>query len=67
MWKALANSDPAKFLHISLRVNLVLWCISISLIATVASIYLLKMIIYFEAVRREYYHPIRINFFGMFS
>lgn len=63
MWKALATSAPAKFLHISLRVNLVLWCISIALISTVASIYLLKMVIYFEAVRREYYHPIRINFF----
>lgn len=63
MWKALATSASAKFLHISLRVNLVLWCISIALIATVASIYLLKMIIYFEAVLREYHHPIRINFF----
>ncbi|KAG2700575.1 hypothetical protein I3760_06G005100 [Carya illinoinensis] len=63
MWKALATSSSTKFLHISLTVNLVLWCISIALIATVTSIYLLKVILYFEAVRREYYHPIRINFF----
>lgn len=63
MWKALATSPSTKFLHISLKVNLVLWCLSIALVATVGSIYLLKMILYFEAVRREYYHPVRINFF----
>ncbi|GMY07348.1 S-type anion channel SLAH2-like [Fagus crenata] len=63
MWKSLATTASTKFLHISLAVNLVLWCISIALMATVASIYLLKVILYFEAVRREYYHPIRINFF----
>ncbi|KAG6656050.1 S-type anion channel SLAH2-like [Carya illinoinensis] len=63
MWKALSTSASTRFLHISSAVNLVLWCISIVLIATVASIYLLKVILYFEAVRREYYHPIRINFF----
>jgi tellurite resistance protein TehA-like permease len=63
MWKSLATSASTKFLHISLAVNLVLWWISMALTATVASIYLLKIIVYFEAVRREYYHPIRINFF----
>ena len=63
MWQSLATTASTKFLHISLAVNLVLWCISIALMATVASIYLLKVILYFEAVRREYYHPIRINFF----
>ncbi|KAF2315548.1 hypothetical protein GH714_040055 [Hevea brasiliensis] len=63
MWKTLANSASTKFLHISPNVNLVLWCISLALVAIVASIYLLKVILYFEAVRREYYHPIRANFF----
>ncbi|KAB1204939.1 S-type anion channel SLAH3 [Morella rubra] len=63
MWKALATSASTKFLHISLTVNLALWCISVALVATAASIYLLKMILYFEAVCREYYHPIRVNFF----
>ncbi|KAJ8773225.1 hypothetical protein K2173_028402 [Erythroxylum novogranatense] len=63
MWKTLATADSTKFLHISLDVNLVLWCISVALIAIIASIYLLKVIFYFEAVRREYYHPIRVNFF----
>ncbi|CAK7324825.1 unnamed protein product [Dovyalis caffra] len=63
MWKTLATSDSTSFLHISIDVNLVLWCISVALVVTIGSIYILKMILYFEAVRREYYHPIRVNFF----
>ncbi|KAE8719717.1 S-type anion channel SLAH3 [Hibiscus syriacus] len=63
MWKTLAIASSTKFLHINLAINLVLWCISVALVAIVASIYLLKVIIYFEAVRREYFHPIRVNFF----
>ncbi|KAI3720644.1 hypothetical protein L2E82_31635 [Cichorium intybus] len=63
MWKHLASTASTHFLHISLRVNYTLWCISIVLFAVVALTYLLKVIFYFEAVRREYYHPIRVNFF----
>ncbi|KAK4431398.1 S-type anion channel SLAH3 [Sesamum alatum] len=63
MWKALASSASTKFLHVSPDVNLVLWLISIALVLIVAFIYALKVIFYFEAVRREYYHPIRVNFF----
>lgn len=63
LWKNLATGPSIKFLHISLAVNYALWCISIAIIALVASIYSLKMIIYFEATRREYYHPVRVNFF----
>ncbi|KAI3778169.1 hypothetical protein L2E82_07246 [Cichorium intybus] len=63
MWKNLAATPSTHFLHISPHVNLVLWCISVVLFVVLASIYLLKMVLYFEAVRREYYHPIRVNFF----
>ncbi|CAH9123498.1 unnamed protein product [Cuscuta epithymum] len=63
MWKAISTAASTQFLHISQNVNLVLWCISVGLVALVASIYVLKIILYFEAVRREYYHPIRVNFF----
>ncbi|XP_043720979.1 S-type anion channel SLAH2-like [Telopea speciosissima] len=63
LWKTLATSKSMSFLHISLTVNLVLWCISAALMVTVFFIYSLKVIFYFEAVRREYYHPIRVNFF----
>ncbi|KAK9059640.1 hypothetical protein SSX86_020344 [Deinandra increscens subsp. villosa] len=63
MWKNLASTPSTHFLHISLNVNLILWCISVALFVVVATSYLLKVIFYFEAVRREYYHPIRVNFF----
>ncbi|XP_022714607.1 S-type anion channel SLAH3-like [Durio zibethinus] len=63
MWKTLATATSTKFLHINLMINLILWWISVALVAIVSSIYLLKVILYFEAVRREYYHPIRVNFF----
>ncbi|KAJ4900446.1 S-type anion channel SLAH3 [Raphanus sativus] len=63
MWKTLATAEPTKFLHVPLLINEALWFISVALIFTIAIIYLLKIILYFEAVRREYYHPIRINFF----
>ncbi|KAI7725372.1 hypothetical protein M8C21_009158 [Ambrosia artemisiifolia] len=63
MWKSLAASAATHFLHVSPRVNLILWCISVGLFSVVATTYILKLIFYFEAVRREYYHPIRVNFF----
>ncbi|KAL9265085.1 S-type anion channel SLAH3-like protein [Drosera capensis] len=63
LWKNLATSPSTKFLHIDPAVNFVLWCISVALVLLVTSIYTLKMIFFFEAVRREYYHPIRANFF----
>ncbi|KAK8583484.1 hypothetical protein V6N12_067756 [Hibiscus sabdariffa] len=63
MWKALATATSTKFLHISLTVNLILWWISIALVAAVSSIYLTKVVLYFKAVRRDYYHPIQVNFF----
>ncbi|XP_076944278.1 S-type anion channel SLAH2-like [Bidens hawaiensis] len=63
MWKNLSSTPSTHFLHISPKINLILWCISVALFAIVASSYILKLIFYFEAVRREYYHPIRVNFF----
>ncbi|XP_020587532.1 S-type anion channel SLAH2-like [Phalaenopsis equestris] len=63
LWKALALSPSMSFMNISPTINIVLWCISIGVFSLVASIYLLKIIFYFAAVKREYYHPVRINFF----
>lgn len=63
LWKALATSPSTSFLNVSLKVNLVLWSISIALMGIVSLTYFLKIIFYFEAVRREYYHPVRVNFF----
>uniref|UniRef100_A0A7N0U6J9 Uncharacterized protein n=1 Tax=Kalanchoe fedtschenkoi TaxID=63787 RepID=A0A7N0U6J9_KALFE len=63
MWKQLATSSSMKFLGVSPAANFVLWCVSLALVAVIAVTYALKLILYFEAVRREYYHPIRVNFF----
>ncbi|CAM0881764.1 unnamed protein product [Alopecurus aequalis] len=63
LWKALAFAPPTAFLHVSPVVAHVLWYISLALMGLVSCIYLLKVVFYFEAVRREFYHPIRANFF----
>lgn len=63
LWKTLATSPSTQFLHITPKINLILWCISTLLIVSVFAVYILKLLFYFEAVRREYYHPIRVNFF----
>ncbi|KAJ6818392.1 putative S-type anion channel SLAH2 isoform X1 [Iris pallida] len=63
LWKTLATSPSMHFLHVSLAVNLVLWCASLALTAAVTFVYSLKLVFYFEAVKREYHHPVRVNFF----
>uniref|UniRef100_A0A1D1XH82 S-type anion channel SLAH3 n=2 Tax=Anthurium amnicola TaxID=1678845 RepID=A0A1D1XH82_9ARAE len=63
LWKTLATSPSTEFLRVSPSVNVTLWCASLVLMSCVSSVYALKIIFYFEAVRREYYHPIRVNFF----
>ncbi|CAN6328882.1 unnamed protein product [Urochloa humidicola] len=63
LWKVIALSVPTKFLHVTSKVNLVLWCVAAALMVAVSVTYACKVALYFEAVRREYYHPIRVNFF----
>ncbi|KAM0843252.1 hypothetical protein ACQ4PT_057840 [Festuca glaucescens] len=63
LWKTLATAPPTAFLHVSLAVAHALWYVSLALMGLVSCIYLLKVVFYFEAVRREFYHPIRANFF----
>ncbi|PUZ58777.1 hypothetical protein GQ55_5G535100 [Panicum hallii var. hallii] len=63
LWKRIAISASTRFLHITVKVNLVLWCVSVALMFVVSVLYACKVVFYFEAVRREYYHPIRVNFF----
>ncbi|KAG8045783.1 hypothetical protein GUJ93_ZPchr0008g13778 [Zizania palustris] len=63
LWKNMAISTSTRFLHITTKVNLVLWCVSVALMCVVSALYACKVVFYFEAVRREYYHPIRVNFF----
>ncbi|KAF8412216.1 hypothetical protein HHK36_000176 [Tetracentron sinense] len=63
LWKTLATIAPKCLLHICLTINLVVWYISLIVIATVFFIYLLKIIIHFKAVRDEYEDRIRVNYF----
>ncbi|KAG8084797.1 hypothetical protein GUJ93_ZPchr0010g9469 [Zizania palustris] len=63
LWKTIATSAPTTFLHVTTKVNLVLWCVSVALMCVISAIYGAKVVFFFEAVRREYYHPIRVNFF----
>jgi tellurite resistance protein TehA-like permease len=63
LWKTLATAPPTAFLNISPVVSRVLWYAALALTGLVSFIYLLKVVFYFEAVRREFYHPIRANFF----
>ncbi|XP_062181335.1 S-type anion channel SLAH2-like [Phragmites australis] len=63
LWKTLASEPATAFLHVSPDVNHVLWWVSVALMGLISFIYLLKIIFYFEAVRREFHHPIRVNFF----
>uniref|UniRef100_A0A8I6W593 S-type anion channel SLAH2 n=2 Tax=Hordeum vulgare subsp. vulgare TaxID=112509 RepID=A0A8I6W593_HORVV len=63
LYKTIATAAPTEFLHVSPKVNLVLWYISVVLMSIITAVYAFKIIFFFEAVRREYYHPIRVNFF----
>ncbi|XP_033133003.1 S-type anion channel SLAH2 isoform X1 [Brassica rapa] len=63
MWKTLATTKAEKFLHLTQVVNHVLWWISLVLLLSFSITYLFKTIFFFEAVRREFKHPIRVNFF----
>ncbi|KAK6935282.1 Transporter protein SLAC1/Mae1/ Ssu1/TehA [Dillenia turbinata] len=63
LWRALATSPATKFLHVTPIINLVLWCLAFAVLISITFTYVLKCVFYFEAVRREYFHPVRVNFF----
>ncbi|KAJ1375351.1 Voltage-dependent anion channel, partial [Sesbania bispinosa] len=57
LWRALATSPATRFLHITPAINFCLWLLALAMLITVSFTYILKCIFYFEAVRREYFHP----------
>ncbi|XP_020186755.1 S-type anion channel SLAH2-like [Aegilops tauschii subsp. strangulata] len=63
LWKTLESEPSMAFLRVCPAANHVLWWISVALTAVVSIVYLLKVVFYFEAVRREFHHPVRVNFF----
>lgn len=63
LWLALAKSPATHFLHIPPMINLIIWLLALVALVSVSFTYMLKCIFYFEAVKREYFHPVRVNFF----
>ncbi|XP_073302422.1 guard cell S-type anion channel SLAC1 [Primulina huaijiensis] len=63
LWLSLSTSPATKFLHISPLINLSIWLLALFVLLLVFITYTLKCIFYFEAVKREYFHPVRVNFF----
>jgi Voltage-dependent anion channel len=63
LWKTLNTSPVMGFLHVSPMPNLILWWASLVLMVFISFVYLSKIVFYFGAVKREYYHPVRVNFF----
>ncbi|CAL9133744.1 unnamed protein product [Musa acuminata var. zebrina] len=63
LWGALASSPAMAFLRVSPYINIALWLLALVILVSVSVTYTLKCIFYFEAIRREYSHPVRVNFF----
>ncbi|KAG9148580.1 hypothetical protein Leryth_018303 [Lithospermum erythrorhizon] len=63
LWKSLSTSHSMKFLHIPPYINFFLWLIALLVLIAVSITYTFKATLYYEAVKREYFHPVRVNFF----
>ncbi|XP_078446280.1 guard cell S-type anion channel SLAC1-like [Wolffia australiana] len=63
LWGSLSSSPATAFLHVSPIVNFSIWVLALASLATISAVYALKCAFFFEAVRREYFHPVRVNFF----
>lgn len=63
LWGAISSSPAMDFINVSPVINLVLWLLALAILIFVSVTYALKCVLYFEAIRREFFHPIRINFF----
>ncbi|KAK1262020.1 Guard cell S-type anion channel SLAC1 [Acorus gramineus] len=63
LWGALSTSPATRFLHVTPNINIALWLLALAALLSVSLAYSLKCTFYFEAVRREFFHPVRVNFF----
>ncbi|KAG2568187.1 guard cell S-type anion channel SLAC1 [Panicum virgatum] len=63
LWGALAASPAMRFLHVTPMINVALWLLAVAVLVATSVTYALKCVFYFEAIRREYFHPVRVNFF----
>ncbi|MCO5587709.1 hypothetical protein L7F22_041660 [Adiantum nelumboides] len=63
LWKILATAGHVGWMQAPILITNVIWSVAILAMILTATTYTLKIIFYFEAVRREFNHPIRINYF----
>ncbi|KAH0643177.1 hypothetical protein KY290_034782 [Solanum tuberosum] len=63
LWRSLALSPVTKFLHVPLFINFAVWLLAVGVLVAVFITYMFKCALYFEAIKREYFHPVRVNFF----
>ncbi|RLM64334.1 hypothetical protein C2845_PM16G16770 [Panicum miliaceum] len=63
LWGSLAASPAMRFLHVTPMINVALWLLAVAVLVATSVTYALKCVFYFEAIRREYFHPVRVNFF----
>jgi tellurite resistance protein TehA-like permease len=63
LWKALAGAATMRFARAPGWVHTALWAGALATFAGVSGTYAAKCALYFEAVRREFRHPVRANFF----
>ncbi|XP_047069599.1 uncharacterized protein LOC124677680 isoform X2 [Lolium rigidum] len=63
LWGALAASPAMRFLRVTPMINVVVWLLAVAVLVATSVTYALKCVFYFEAIRREFFHPVRVNFF----
>ncbi|PKU72938.1 Guard cell S-type anion channel SLAC1 [Dendrobium catenatum] len=63
LWQSLSTNPAMSFLHIPPYINTAIWFLALLTLVSVSLTYALKTAFFLEAVRREYFHPVRINFF----
>lgn len=63
MWKDIHTMPCMSFLHIPAWIHVAIWWVAVFTLLTLLAIYAAKCIVYFEAVRREFHHPVRVNYF----
>ncbi|KAH8967439.1 hypothetical protein BDL97_03G078000 [Sphagnum fallax] len=52
-----------RFVYVPYVISEVIWWLALATLLLLTIIYIAKCVVYYEAVRREFYHPVRVNYF----
>ncbi|GLJ40142.1 hypothetical protein SUGI_0822650 [Cryptomeria japonica] len=63
LWKTLGESSSLSSWRIREPIQVGVWCLALATLITVSLIYGLKCIFYVGAVKEEYFHRVRVNYF----